>query len=402
MPRTPRCSGFLGILLFAGCFVGDAADGLPCEVDADCGVGVSCAQDPDAGQSCCGGSCLVTEPTSTGVGTTTDATMSGTSSTTSNSESSTGELCGNGTIDAGEECDSSDPGSPPCSELCTLCGNAVLDDGEACDEPDNDNCDPLTCQYIVPCGNGVLDDGELCDPWGLPPGQTCSATCDVWTAFAWVEDDTLEQRDDAFCVDEGGGLECARWVVGDFDSGPLRSGAYFQEDDTWDFPDGQWPQAILRTRPIPFPPLEPMDDVRIEIHHRFAFNYNMNGPVYSDFAEVAFETAAQEVVAVDFAAEPSHTQTISCGASPASCDPPAKAPDPVDYCADGFTALAGGFGKGTVPGTASAAALSGRTARLRLRAQYDCGNFDNGKKPAPVPDNAWLIHGLTITVRQEP
>ncbi|MBV1857295.1 MAG: hypothetical protein KUG77_02710, partial [Nannocystaceae bacterium] len=119
-PRRLLGAAIIGIF-GGGCFVGDAANGLPCDRDADCGVGISCVEDPALTVKCCGGSCSLGSSSGSTATTTTTTTSSSTTGPTSLSatEPSSGPaVCGDGVVDAGEACDPQDPRSLPCTDDC--------------------------------------------------------------------------------------------------------------------------------------------------------------------------------------------------------------------------------------------------------------------------------------------
>ena len=184
LPRTDmgeRLHSFglaVGIALCASaCFVGDAAEGLPCEEDRDCGVRLACIG------NFCGGIAAST----TTVGGTTETT-----DTTANEDSGTTEVS---PCDTYDECD-------PADEGCT---------------PD--------CR-VIRCGDGFFDEGEACDasaPDWEPAAvhQGCTAGCQL----ALFQDDMQDaERSEALWVVTA---ESAAWRVreDEWRSGPYRSSA---------------------------------------------------------------------------------------------------------------------------------------------------------------------------------
>lgn len=107
--------GCLG-LVFAGCFAGEFAQGLPCSVDADCGPQWQCVD------GLCGGR--------GGAG-----------------------ICGNGLVEEGEQCDD---------------GNIL----------DGDGCSPA-CRKPAICGNGTVEEDEACDDGNSVENDACTDTCTV-------------------------------------------------------------------------------------------------------------------------------------------------------------------------------------------------------------------------------
>lgn len=114
------------------CFNGDAALGLPCESDDDCGLSYQC----EAGF--CGGA-----PATSG-STGPDESSSG-SDSTSTSDSDGDETVGDGTEDGG-----SSSGTVPC-------GNGRIDDGEDCDGSGRDTVDCDADCTFAECGDGYVN-----------------------------------------------------------------------------------------------------------------------------------------------------------------------------------------------------------------------------------------------------
>lgn len=386
--------GILGIL-GGGCFVGDAAEGLPCEQDADCGLGVSCAEDPALEVKCCGGSCLLTA--STGPGTSTSSSTSTEPTSLPETESTVDPpVCGDGMVDPGEECDP-EGDDPLCGDDCQfLCGNEQVDPGEDCDD-EEPGCGE-DCKFSSSCGNEVLDPGEACDV-RLTGADTCLDDCKTWIALDW--DGRVADSD--FCVDETaagveGPWECTRWTDVDI-AGARGSGAYFVEGDPWEVPG--FPEAILRTRAIEFPPLGLEDSVEIEFAHELDFNSNPTEPEFVDYAELSLESAAPDAalrfVPMGTVAPASVAIACSGGSIGAEC---AGGAEQSDYCEDGLMRAAGQTdGEDTVTAIyrpTRAEPLAG-LHRLRFLVRYDCLNFDTPEDPTP---DAWIVHNLRVTVRK--
>lgn len=422
----PGLSGLLLSGLLSGCFLGDAADGLECELDADCGLGVVCAADPAApGTKCCGGSCLVAG-NSTGPSSTSAATES--ASFTTEGSGTAGDLCGNDVLDEGEicdatapegpacgpdctlcgnglidsdqgeECDESAPNGSPCSATCTLCGNGELDPDEGCDNPDNMNCGE-DCSYKMPCGNGSVDPGEACDVWGLPEGQTCNMECTRWLAFDWTAGDR-----GGFCESES---DCTRWGQAS-DKAPWGSGEYFHNEDEWLGPP-TWPEAVLRTRSIALPALETGDRVRVTLDHEFTLDFldndgQLRDSEFVDHVELSLESVGDEeplVRNIQFGNE-----TISCsGVLGTECAAGAE-----EYCpgraGSNFVRAARELPEGRSPSTYSylvpETGVPAGEYRIRFKVRYDCTNFVNGgpiPPTRPQPD-AWTVRSVAVRVEK--
>ncbi|MGH1340011.1 MAG: hypothetical protein ACRBN8_00560 [Nannocystales bacterium] len=383
-------------LMFSGCFLGDAADGLPCEQDEDCGIGVSCLADSsDSNVKCCGGSCLA-PGSGTGVVPTTSSEVGTSSGTTASETTGVDDLCGNGVFDEdmGELCDASAPDGPPCGAGCSLCGNDNLDAGEGCDNAGNPNCG-MDCQYVSLCGNGSLDAGEVCDVWGLPPGEECDS-CTEWTAFRWVADGSPA----GFCENEDD--DCTRWARDEF-TGVWGSGEYFHNGDAWAGP-AVWPEAILRSGRIPFPSLEAGDVVRVELGHAHSLNFEEPGngaDRFVDYVELALEPAAED--ADDFWDFPLGDVLIACvdGKNDTIIGAGCTTATEEDYCEPGLRRGAGVLSaEGGVPTYTYSVPEGGSDAgarRLRFGLRYDCVNLANGNLERP-PADAWTISSVTVTV----
>lgn len=400
MAGVGRLGRLLGVAILGalggGCFVGDAAEGLPCEQDGDCGLGVSCAEDPALEVKCCGGSCLQSAPTGPGTSSSSSASASTEPTTLPETESSVDPpVCGDGMVDPGEQCD---PGAdePGCGEDCRwLCGNEQLDPGEDCDDEEA-GCGE-DCRFSSLCGNDVLDPGEACDV-RLTGSETCLDDCKTWIALDW---DGGPAGSD-FCVDESGegvegSWECTRWT-GPEVSGPRGSGPYFVEGDPWS--GARFPEAILRTRAIDFPDLQSEDSVEIDFVHELDFNSNPDGPVFVDYAELSIEPAAAEGAErfVPLGSVAPLSVAIGCesGSIGAACTDLSA----VDYCDGKDLMRTAGRTSEEDPVEAiyspTDADLTG-LHRLRFVVRYDCLNFDTKNDPMP---NAWIVHNLRVTVRK--
>ena len=120
---------------------GAGSEGLPCENNVHCGLGLECEN------GFCGGT---PRP----------------------------DLCGNGWVDPGEDCDEGEQNSDNgmCKSDCTpaSCGDGLLGPGEDCDEGEqnDDNAACKTDCTPASCGDGLLGPGEQCDG-----GDDCSDMC---------------------------------------------------------------------------------------------------------------------------------------------------------------------------------------------------------------------------------
>ncbi len=390
--------GLLGAVV-VGCFVGDAANGLPCDQDDDCGLGIACEMDEDANLMCCGGSCdagfgvtsstttASTEPSATM--STTDMSTTTTTSTTTMAESST---------------------------TSGLCGNGDLDEGEECDNPANPNC--MDCAYISDCGNGVRDPGEICDVWG-DDADWCPPGCTELVLLEWSSDDPIS-RTPPFCDDDA---ECDRWIttrenVGD----PIVSGLYY-EQPSGGFDAalmGAWPEATLRSSPFDIRPLEPHQRVSVTFAQKFAFNDSLE-ELGADHGVVVFEPEGgrpeQWVRVAPRAVNPgSFAGLIDCSPDsglltclyedptglmgPNRCDNP----DPdgegyqVGYVLGDEDALLNQDASPTMTEASfqSDSPLSGTSGRLLFRLLYDCGNSESGVVGAN--DNAWQLFDVKVAI----
>jgi hypothetical protein len=213
--RTATCWTTLAL---TGCFVGDAALGLPCERDEDCGLDLACVE------GVCGGPQGTTTGTSSD---TTDATtptestgpdtmclvdppqclpmVPGTPDAQCNGDC-TSPTCGDGYFNAEapndavgdgskEACDMGQQGqridTATCDEDCTLpvCGdghfNAAASGVEVCDDGNDSDLDDCTAACRVPVHVERFDeepDGWTVEPYGL------SAYADVADPDWWPVD----------------------------------------------------------------------------------------------------------------------------------------------------------------------------------------------------------------------
>lgn len=368
----------LGVLLLAGCFVGSAADGLPCRTDADCGIGVACMEDPSASALCCGGTCSTSAGTRGSSGTTTTETDPSSSSGTVGMESSsggsgnstTGPMCGNGVVDEGEECD---PGAKrPCSDDCLL------------------------------CGNGVVEDDELCDPGQVAQGVTCEDACHRLVLLSWDMDSPAMQVEvdferPAFETRADGTL---RWRRSADVSAPLTSGPYFMPDGGPPLdPSMGWPQALLLTRPLEFPALTEADEVVVSIDHAYMLN--------SDDAPRFFDHGRVDLVPAGAASTRAWTRLLpeegeggepNCeGAVPppvVDCYPPRSTPSE-PFCDPGFDRWLVGEGMDNVKLPIDGGLVSGQTLQVSFRLRYDCGTLTSG---TDAVDDAWALNALSVVV----
>lgn len=377
---------WMGSLAAGGCFVGEAATGLPCSSASDCGIGEACALDPAKDVLCCGGVCgnEVNSPTSSS-SSSTDATMDSSSST----------------VGMTTEVSSSTSGEP-------LCGNGELDEGEECDNPLNSNCDP-SCQYLDACGDGVREAGEACDVWGHPSRnfESCSEDCNELTLLHW---DLDGDKDDALrdiCPDGG----CKRWIhVGLGPNDPRVSGEYY---DGGALPkDGSWPEAVLLTRSFTVPQLDEGQAVVVTIDHTYAIdadterNQGRAEITRSDYGIVSLIPVRSDVPAdvatwvrvIPRANDEPDAYPIDCDGVASSCF--GKLPiDPFCDSQPLGRGISGERGSSTNPATTVARfenadldALEGQTFVLSFRLRYDCDNF------GPLGPLGWEIHGFDVRV----
>ncbi len=116
MPRARNFFLLISTTLAAvsGCFTGDAAQGLPCKGDEECGTALVCVQ----------GFC----------------------------DSLGSEPCGNGLVNIGEECDEGEANGPGsnCTASCkaNICGDGIIGPSERCDSGDRSVCTE-NCESIV-------------------------------------------------------------------------------------------------------------------------------------------------------------------------------------------------------------------------------------------------------------
>lgn len=371
-----------GALVLAGCFVGDAADGLPCEKDADCGIGVACQEDPATSTLCCGGSCLIggsSSGSTTTVGSTTDGTSSSSTRGSSSGESSstTGPLCGNGMLDPGEECDKELP--DPCSDDCTL------------------------------CGNGVLDAGELCDP--VLHGEGCEA-CMELTLLSWDAQSPAAQAEADFVFPVWmGPMDPLVWRRSNT-TGELVSGPYLDPTSNPAVnldPDGGWPQSRLLTRALTFPALEPTDVVEVRVNHHYAFASTEENAY--DHGRVDFVSDASVTPETWLPLLPGATDAsgVTCVGEPGppmipgpstECFQFAEAPS-VPFCDGGHTEwIAAQADSATATIDVDPADVGGRTLQLSFRLRYDCLNPTLSENTGE--DDAWGVAEVLVMVTRPP
>lgn len=96
----------LTLTLTSGCFTGDAAQGLPCEGEVECGPALVCVKGLCAPQG--------------------------------------SEPCGNGLLNTDEECDEGEANGPgsSCTAVCkiNICGDGIVGSSERCDSDDRSLC----------------------------------------------------------------------------------------------------------------------------------------------------------------------------------------------------------------------------------------------------------------------
>jgi hypothetical protein len=186
-----------------GCWSGAGSEGLPCENNEHCGLGLECVNgfcggepsptlcgngwlDPgeacdDGEQNADNGACRLDCTTQTcgdGVQGPNELCDEGEQNDDQGAckTDCTPASCGDGQVGPGEQCD----GGDDCSPECTLesCGNGTLDSGEVCDEGgESFDCDD-DCT-LAECGDGNLNEtsGEACDDGNLIDDHECMANC---------------------------------------------------------------------------------------------------------------------------------------------------------------------------------------------------------------------------------
>ncbi len=172
-------AGALAGWIPVACFNGADAQGLPCEIDAQCGIGQACIEGVCGGRQgdpACG-DFVVDDDEECDLG-------SENSPTGDCTPSCMLPACGDGFLQVGEECDDGDtvPGDG-CSPACLFesCGDGVMDAGEECDQgsANNDEGDCTTLCTLATCGDGWVHMGvEPCDP-GEEPSASCDVDCTV-------------------------------------------------------------------------------------------------------------------------------------------------------------------------------------------------------------------------------
>lgn len=251
--------------LSSGCFKGDAAQGLPCEQDRDCGVDDRCVA------GFCGG-----PPDGATAGETSGSSSGGSGSTTDIPAG-----CGNGMADPGEQCEPAVAGTPDadCDIDCTLplCGdglvngyalNTAVGDGvsvEQCDpgSVDADDCD-VDCT-IPECGDGHFNDqAETCDDDNAVEVDACTNACQPTLLAADFDDGALEGWTvEAYDLSQFGVADLPGWATA---NGRVHSGAVPQitnPGDQYAYPG----ITILRTPPLAIPEAGALPSgFRMELH----------------------------------------------------------------------------------------------------------------------------------------
>lgn len=366
----------LGFASLSGCFDGSAADGLPCNADADCGIGVTCSEDPEQpGIKCCGGTCSSQSLTSGPSSTTAPGSSTTTSSGSSSDSSSTAVSSSSGDSD---------------------CGDEVIEGLEECDPPQEGVCSD-TCRLL--CGDGEVKNPELCDPGLNTDGYDCNETCDVLTVLSWERGGDGEETSVAFQPFEcpGGNSRCRPWhELGD---GRVASGQYVRGDELVDLDlDGGWPHARLRTREFQFPSLSDGDTVVVGLRHEHEFNASSDG-LNVDHGVMRLVNVAGGEPQVIYPASAAQGETIDCGAANGECFVDMAGPG---FCAKTMRGLVGRSMSedGALLQTELSLAppeLANGSFSLELRLQYDCNNFTN-KMAIPAVDDAWKLEALSVTV----
>lgn len=165
--------------LFASCFDGSAALGLPCMADDDCGEDQRCIE------GFCGGPPATGGGSSTGDGSTGDSTTEPPPGTDSSGDASTGPAaeCGNGVTEPGEECDPGEQSTADCDADCTpaVCGDGFTNPAalEQCDDGNDDSLDECSEECLETLFWDDMEDPEVSlRKWftdipthGEPPGE---------------------------------------------------------------------------------------------------------------------------------------------------------------------------------------------------------------------------------------
>jgi hypothetical protein len=158
-----------------GCWSGAGSQGLPCDNNVQCGLGLECMN------GFCGG-----EPS--------DA------------------LCGNGWLDPGEECDegeeNADNGTCRLDCMPETCGDGVQGPNEACDDGEQNNDQGACKTDCTPasCGDGLVGPGEQCDG-----GDSCSPMCTIENCGNGTVDegeDCDDGSESADCDDDCTAVQC--------------------------------------------------------------------------------------------------------------------------------------------------------------------------------------------------
>ena len=361
----------VGALLLACCFLGDAADGLPCEKDADCGIGVVCQEDPATSTLCCGGTCLAggasgstTTEGSTGDPSSSSSSMSSTLSA-GEASSTTGEPCGNVVVDPEEECD---PGLPePCSADCRR------------------------------CGNGVLDGDELCDP-GISGQEDACEECMQLTLLSWDSRSPTSQAEADFVFPSWEGPVLPLQWRRDRDSGALVSGPYMGPElapaaglDVY-----EWPQSRLLSRPLDFPELRENDRVVVRINHAYALG--SDGTLYFDHGRVDFVPDPDFGIGSWLPLLPrGDGAVVDCRSPAATCF--AVSPSQ-SFCDGSVTSWLAGSGSdsGVPPIELNPETVSGQTLQLSFRLRYDCLNPMNPNRGTVPTNDAWTVSEVSVVV----
>jgi hypothetical protein len=395
----PPCTALLALStvlgVIAGCWSGAGSQGLPCENNVHCGLGLECVngfcggepsdalcgngwvdpdEDCDEGElNADNGTCrLDCTPETCGDG------VQG-----PNEACDAGELnddqaacktnctlasCGDGEVGPGEQCD----GGDNCSPACTLesCGNGTVDVGEDCDDAGesatcDDDCTP------VDCGDENLNEaaGEACDDGNEDDDYVCMQNCTV--PLLWDDMEALTPAVDWTHEKVSGELDVTdEWMV-------TARQAQGGTGRSWD--SGLPPNAFGDTRLIS-PPLElgPLVGETIQLrfdHYRRFTDCNTQHPYEGAVVEVSVDDGPFQIVEPD----DGYTGQVGYG-----------------FCTDNpldsqqaFT-LDSNYRTDTVDLSAHA----GSSIRIGFRVGWDCGNC-----PDPQIGRGWFIDNVVVAIQ---
>lgn len=367
--------------LTLGCFKGDAAQGLPCEQDRDCGVDDRCVA------GFCGGPLV-------------GASTGGTSASSSEGGSTTTDIppgCGNGVADPGEQCEPAVAGTPDadCDVDCTLplCGdelvngyalNTAVGDGvsvEECDAgpQDAEDCD-VDCT-LPECGDGHFNAAaESCDDANAVEVDACTNACQLTLLATDFDDGALEGWTvEDYDLSQFGVADAPGWAAA---NGRVHSGAVPQitnPGDQYAYPG----VTILRTPVLALPDAGALPPgFRLELH----FDHEL----YVDACEV-FALGDGGVVRALVDGVPELLSPV--GAYPNTledyCDPPGTA-HPPNPLTSGAGAAFSGMRSGEVAFDLSG--LAGTQVQLEFVFGFDCVQCTDDK----ATPRGWWIDDVVV------